>query len=153
MISTSVDFYNYVGDLRKIDKPIGTRLKQASVYLSETCDVLTPRFSMHYDETAIKNYNYCYISDWGRYYYITDWSTDSAGKMYAQLSIDVLKTYASQILASKVNVIRNQSVGMTHTVDDKYPLYDVLNDIQVKPLNGSKPLVNASSYSILLGVM
>ena len=153
MISTSVDFYSYVGDLRVVNKNIGNVLKQGKVYLDNNCDVLTPSFSMTYSETAIKTYNYCYISDWGRYYYITGWSTDSAGKMYAQLSIDVLKTYASQILASKVNVIRNQAIGMTHTVDDKYPLYDVLNDIQVKPLTGTKPLVNASGYNILLGVM
>lgn len=153
-LTTNIKFYSYTGDMRKVDKSIGNFLYQCDAYLNTSCDILTPEFSIGYSDTAVQSYNYAYIDAWKRYYYITDWRTDSGGKLNVKLSIDVLKTYASQILASDVNVVRNENVGMTHVVDDKYPLYQELNDVDIKILtNGAKPLLKTTDYTILLGVM
>ena len=145
-LTTNVNFYKYTGDMRKINKGIGSHLYAYNVYLNNDCDILTPEFSVPYSDTFVQECNYAYIDAWKRFYYITDMRTDSAGKLYVKMSIDVLKTYATQILASDVNVIRNQVGGMTHVIDDKYPLYPELNDIQIVQLNNvTKPLTRTSN--------
>lgn len=151
-IGTTVKFYNYTGDTRVISKTLTNESQNTTVYLSNNCNIAYPSISLPYNSTWLA-YNYCYITDWNRYYYISEWSTDSAGKLYANLAIDVLKTYATDLLGCPVTVVRSQSVGMNHIVDDKYPLFPDLCNINVIELVPDKPLRKASGNNILLGVL
>ena len=154
MTGTSVSFYNFTGDEREINKEIGNSLTTATVYLSENCSISNPDFTLPYDASYMTNYNYCYISDWGRYYYISNWETERGGKMRAYLIIDPLYTFRNDILKSDVTVIRSESAGMTHIVDNKYPLFPDLCNTNIKVLdNGTKTLERLSGYTILLGVL
>ena len=152
-LTTNIKFYSYTGDMRKINKDIGQHLHECNAYLNNECNILAPEISIPYTDTFVQGCNYAYIDAWGRYYYITDFRTDSAGKLYVKMSIDVLKTYATDLLGCPVTVIRSQSVGMNHIVDDKYPLFPDLCNINVIELVPDKPLRKASGNNILLGVL
>lgn len=71
-------------------------------------------FSMTFDfgsigNTKIPEYNYAYIEDFKRYYYITDWVFVS-GMWRGALTVDVLATYKTQILNSYQFVARAEQV-------------------------------------------
>ena len=65
-------------------------------------------------------YNYAYIPDFSRYYYITDW-VFIGGLWRASLTVDVLATYKAQILASSQYVARAASEKLEGLIDSAYP--------------------------------
>ena len=77
-------------------------------------------------------YNYCYLPDFQRYYFVNDW-TFSGRHWIASLSIDVLGTYKSQIGASSLYVLRSASHSNGRVTDNKYPViakpYTYIDDI------------------------
>ena len=60
---------------------------------------------------SISDYNYAYIPQCHRYYYINDIIALSGGRVKLLLSVDVLKSYASDILASTQLVTRQKNQG------------------------------------------
>ena len=66
-------------------------------------------------------YNYAYISDFGRYYYVNDWKFDR-GLWYASLTVDVLATYKTQIGSTPMYVLRASQQKNGAIRDNLYPL-------------------------------
>ena len=60
---------------------------------------------------TISDYNYAYIPQCHRYYYINDIIALSGGRVKLLLTVDVLKTYASDILASTQLVTHQKNKG------------------------------------------
>ena len=65
-------------------------------------------------------YNYCYIADFGRYYFIDNW-TWSGPAVIASLTVDVLATYKTQIGAQSLYVTRSASNYDPEIIDTTYP--------------------------------
>lgn len=111
-------------DVRKVDK--WTRNNdgtEKTIYLTDNVNILYPRVILDYDSSVLTSgYNYCYIPDFKRYYYITALSCDSGKKIILDLSIDYLNTYKAAILSAPVNVIRSQSAGITYCSDERLPV-------------------------------
>lgn len=59
----------------------------------------------------ISDYNYCHIPQCHRYYYINDIIALSGGRVKLVLTVDVLNTYANDILASTQLVTRQKNAG------------------------------------------
>ena len=68
----------------------------------------------------ISNYNYAYIPQCQRYYYINDIIALSGGRVKLVLTVDVLKTYASDILASKQLITAEKDIGKMYLSDAKW---------------------------------
>ena len=88
------------------------------------------------DGTKIKNpmeFNYCYIPDFGRYYFVRSWSW-ILGRWECSLEIDVLATFKAQIGDTTTYVLRAASNYDPDIVDTKYPTKaeDARNPYQVK---------------------
>ena len=66
---------------------------------------------------SISDYNYAYIPQCHRYYYINDIIALSGGRVKLVLTVDVLKSYASDILASTQLVIRQKNKGKMYLAD------------------------------------
>ena len=60
---------------------------------------------------SISDYNYAYIPQCHRYYYINDIIALSGGRVKLLLTVDLLKTYASDILASKQLITAEKDIG------------------------------------------
>ena len=60
---------------------------------------------------SISDYNYCHIPQCHRYYYINDIIALSGGRVKLVLTVDVLKSYASDILNSTQLVTRQKNQG------------------------------------------
>ena len=123
-------FYQSPDDPKKVDKTMnivgsGEATLQATVNnTDDTVSLLSPGFivasnTTYYSATHI----YCSAMG-GRYYYINNITLLTGGKMLIHCSIDVLKTYAAQIMACKGTIIRSESVGQpTLIADSKLPVY------------------------------
>ena len=66
---------------------------------------------------SISDYNYAHIPQCHRYYYINDIIALSGGRVKLLLSVDVLKSYASDILASKQLRTAEKDIGKMYLSD------------------------------------
>ena len=65
-------------------------------------------------------YNYCYITNWTKYYFITNWTWEN-GLWRADLSEDLLSTFKTQLLAQSFYVLRSASLYDGQITDTFYP--------------------------------
>lgn len=70
--------------------------------------------------TAAPGYNYCYISNFSRYYWITEWIWNN-GLWEASLKCDVLATYKSVIGDTSLYALRAANSYDGSIVDNLYP--------------------------------
>lgn len=70
----------------------------------------------------IMSANYCYISDFGRYYFITDKQCDSNGLWTISLKVDVLESFKNDIYNLKGIVQRQKNNYNMYLVDPKIPV-------------------------------
>lgn len=154
--------YNYSGDPRVVNKniptydPNGTNVFDA--YMNTPCDILNPVMTINYNSNLVSGtnpWNYVYIPDWGRYYYVTDYTTDKGGKITVSMSVDVLYTYRDAIKASDVTVVRWSGAGINYVKDKKLPLWQTRTRkkaINLTPIAGGGYLP-ASDGNILIGLI
>ena len=74
----------------------------------------------------IKNYtggNYCYISDFKRYYYIDDVGVLKGGVYQLHCSVDVLKSYATEL--ENADYFSND--GVLHLIDNEIDFMEIYN--------------------------
>ena len=69
---------------------------------------------------TISDYNYAHIPQCHRYYYINDVIALSGGRVKLVLTVDVLKTYASDILASKQLITAEKDIGKMYLSDAQW---------------------------------
>lgn len=78
---------------------VGTLRAQSSV--------MSPTFTIQ--DTSVVGYNYCYIPDFGRWYYINGIDALRANLYELSLGIDVLMTYATDIRNNTAIIDRTQN--------------------------------------------
>lgn len=74
-----------------------------SGYLRSECSVLQPVIVIEMTGNAITQYNYCYIPEFGRYYFINNIESVRTNVWRIYCNVDVLMSYSQQIL--NLNVI------------------------------------------------
>lgn len=82
--------------------------KQLSGELRNQTSVLNPSIRIESADN-ISTYNYAYISEFGRYYYITDITSVRTNCWTISLRCDVLMSYSDQIKAITGVVVRQES--------------------------------------------
>lgn len=88
----------------------------------EDIDIMKPVISLRLAVgNAPETRNYAYIPSFNRYYFVDSW-TYSNGLWNAELSVDVMGTYKSQIGSSSVYVLRSSSEYDLEMVDNYYPI-------------------------------
>lgn len=99
-------------------------ITQPGYYEGDIKDDFSPlSFTMTFNRAlanaTVPKYNYAYIADFGRYYYVTDWIFVK-GLWRAAFTVDVLATYKDQILASRQFVTRASSAHNGGIIDTVY---------------------------------
>lgn len=114
----TISLYQCADDSRKMNKTL-TAERSYNVQLKNDTDVTAPVFLL--SSPLPPNYNYGYIPDFKRYYFIES-SSITVGKMYEiSLKCDVLMTYKSEISQSAVIVRRSSNKG-NKLIPDNIPL-------------------------------
>lgn len=86
---------------------------------NDEVDILNPSIVIHL--TSYPDYNYCYIPQLNRYYFITDIKCFRNDLYILQLHIDVLFTYNTDIRKQSGLILRNENLGDTTLIDDRRP--------------------------------
>ena len=90
------------------------------------------------------DFNYCYISDFDRYYFVKSITLLTGQRVQIDLTIDVLMTYKEEIKKLTVNVLRYENIEPTYLTDSRIPLY---SDTVQKVIEFSENIFNLESPS------
>lgn len=132
----------------------------ANCILMDDTSIMNPTLKVHWPVNAAPHhYNYCYISDFSRYYFVTD-VTSSQGFWYFSMTCDVLASYKTTIGSSQHYVLRAASASDEYLIDTSYItkasessyknmgiVYDGGTSI------GSDPFGWANGHSYVMGVI
>ena len=91
----TIKLYKYHGDNRKIEKSIELVQTISNATVVEIMDIINPVIILEVDQTfaSVISFNYIYIQDLKRYYYVNNIEIMSNGYIKIQCHVDVLKTY------------------------------------------------------------
>ena len=118
----NVTLYNYSGDRRQLSKYLGTAIATVTILaITDTTNIIRPTIII---DTRAFNFNYVYIPDFGRYYYVDNIQLLNGQRIALQLSCDVLMSHANTIRSSQCIADRSSSHVNVHLVDRTIPSRD-----------------------------
>jgi len=115
-----VDFYNFSKKSNSTKRPTSPALATFDCVLKDSCSVIDPVVMLEAGLLNRPAFNYAYIPDFQRYYFITDWVFNRR-LWVASLSCDVLATYKPTIGAMNLYILRSSAQFNGRVVDNKYP--------------------------------
>lgn len=80
--------------------------------LRDATNIINPVILIELNE--IGYYNYCYISNFNRYYFITDITVIRTGLFAIYLMVDVLESFKTEIKNLSVILLNTQNVGINN---------------------------------------
>lgn len=116
-----VKFYKSENAPNDADKVLSGEITKNNVHPVHPCNILQPTLEID-TSTALYSYNYAYIPDFGKYYFMSPPTLTTGGKMIVQLNVDVLKTYADSIRQCPATILRNERVPVNACIDSKLPV-------------------------------
>lgn len=105
-----------------IDKTVTIVADYTGAVARVNLSVENPVLILEESVANIMSANYCYISDFGRYYYITDKTADVNGVWTISLKVDVLESFKNDIYQLKGIVQRQKDNYNMYLKDDKIPV-------------------------------
>ena len=124
--------------------------------------IISPTIELSLGYSTAPDFNYAYIPNFGRYYYVGEWTYNDA-LWTAQLEVDALATYRTEIGSENLYALRtsNSSLYDGRIVDNLYPTKagctfnktaytspwaDVTNGVFMVGIVGTSPEYGAISY-------
>ena len=136
----NVILYNNKSDKRNLNKNL-SEIKTVSATAKGEINIISPTLILDYFST---DFNYCYISDFNRYYFVNSITLLSGHRLQLDLSIDVLMTYKEEIKNLRVNVLRYENIEPTFLTDSRIPLF---SDTTQKVIEFPENIFNLESPS------
>ena len=112
--------------------------------------MIDPEIIIQYDKPP--DFNYCYIANFGRYYYVENIVSMRQNLWRVRLRCDVLMTYKTQILNLTARIARQQYTYSYRQIDSEIPF---TNDpeITVQDIPNNLNLGKPNNENILLTVV
>lgn len=117
IIVFTATFYRNASDKNVMYKNI-TQITSATFTPTGSVNIFTPAITVDYDSNILTA-NYMYISAFNRYYYVNNVSLQIGKKMLITGYVDVLMSFANDIMTAFVNVCRAQNPANRDLADDK----------------------------------
>ena len=126
-MSTSVQLGSITQDQRTVVKNFTASTTRQCNFYGEF-DLYSPVVKIEYDEDVF-TYNYAYLPNLHRYYFITSIKGNPGETLYLQLREDVLMTFRTQILGLTCEVVRSSTSQAKFLNDNQMP---IKADLQVQ---------------------
>lgn len=140
-----IQLFNNKSDNRCIRKELINGLSVTGS-LRESCDVITPVINFECD--TLMKYNYAYIPDFRRYYFITKFTNVANNVWEVEFKVDPLMSFKGDILALSVvvdkqsdKIIGDEYIDDGSLVTDNYTFKEIYNY--------SKGFNNESQYILI----
>ena len=124
----NITFYKNSSEKEKIGKSLSSGLT-LSGNLRDECSITSP--SILVEATSLVDYNYCYIPEFKRYYFISDITSVRNNLWRVSLKCDVLESFKSDILNSSCIVNKQQNQSYSNNIDDGSYINRVDNFIEI----------------------
>lgn len=124
----NITFYKNSSEKNKIGKSLSSGLT-LSGNLRDECSITSP--SILVEATSLVDYNYCYIPEFKRYYFISDITSVRNNLWRVSLKCDVLESFKSDILNSSCIVKKQQNQSYSNNIDDGSYINRVDNFIEI----------------------
>ena len=134
-MSVHITLYKNESPENYVTKNLSSPLAFEGTFRGE-CGVLYPVFTIETD-TNLSEYNYCYIQELNRYYYISDIvvETDKLWRIYC--SVDVLHTYSAQIRQHEAIIAKQEKKWNLYLNDgETFKVYQNSKIVQKTFANG-----------------
>lgn len=115
-MSINARFYKFTKTVDSTERPSGNGTVFA-ITLKDAVSVVAPVIEL---STDAFDFNYCYIPSFGRYYFVQRCIILNNNRMEYHLTVDVLATYRTEILASSLYVLRSASSYNNYLIDDTW---------------------------------
>ena len=110
-----IEFYKNSSEKNKIGKSISNKLTLGG-NLHDECSVISPTILVEHSNLA--GYNYAYIPEFNRYYFITEITSVRNNLWRISLKVDVLESFKTDILNLNCIVDKQQNQSYSNNIDD-----------------------------------
>ena len=136
--------YNNTSERNALRKTL-TNVTTYTGVLKDNCSVINPTFVLN--ETNPTGFNYAYIAEFARYYYIVDVVNTSNDIWEITLMCDVLMSFATDILSSNAIIENTESNGITNYLESE--IYQALVKTKTDILEFPNGLLNSGEYILI----
>ena len=142
-MALEIDLYKCTAERNKVNKSsdVGTAISFTSCNLKSPTSVIDPVIMLE-TTSDVWQYNYMYIRDLARYYFINDIIFVRTGLYEIHCHVDVLYTYKTEISGLSAAISRNESLYNNLIVDERRPL---LNDTDFTILSAASEMFTVPS--------
>lgn len=110
-----IKFYKNSSEKNKIGKSLSSELT-LNGNLRDECSITSP--SILVEANSLVDYNYCYIPEFKRYYFISDITSVRNNLWRVSLKCDVLESFKKDILNLRCIVDKQQNQSYSNNIDD-----------------------------------
>lgn len=143
----TIKTYRFLGDSRKVDKTLHDVSTYSNAVIVGDMSIQNPTISLQLDSfTDVINFNYIYIPELRRYYYVVDSTIREDGFVQLKCKVDVLKSFKADILASTQYVERQQN-KCTYQLPDN--LYNIKSNRNLTIKNFGNEIIKPNNLFIL----
>lgn len=114
----NIEFYTIQDDARKIVKTLGTATTVSGTLRAE-CSMLNP--IIEFEFAGAPEFNYVYIPDFNRYYYITNIESTYNGLWRIHMHVDVLMSWKDELLNTTMIANRQENLINYYLNDNQIP--------------------------------
>lgn len=154
-MAINVTFYTFAKKANSTAQPSGGT--SYSCVIKSASSVLSPEIILDVGTGSRPDYNYAYIPDYGRYYWVREWTWIENRLWAGSLEVDVLATYKSEIGSENLYVLRSSAAYDGNIIDTLYPFksnsgFTKTSGINPFFFNVSDTTVNVAAGTYVLGV-
>lgn len=127
-MSISIAFYSNASEKNVVDKNIISQFQTSTVDLKDSCSVTDPVLIVNVTSTntiqkLIRAVNYCYITDFRRYYYVTNITILRNAVFEVSCHVDVLMSYKDSIRSNTAIILRQENNFNLYLNDGVFKCY------------------------------
>lgn len=145
----TVTLYNNSSAYNVLHKSFGQAIASVTATVKGSCSVDNPTLLINYQTAA--SFNYFYVSDWGRYYRVTNRLLVQGEHMMISGQSDPVASFASGIADLDVYAARCEDLTV-RSPELADPAIPTESDMQLDKVIGDKVIGDGSGY-IVLGVV
>lgn len=121
-----IKLYINNSDPKAINKSLTNEIILSDAIARDPVDIVNPIIEYEGDNTTIAAYNYAYIQDYNRYYFIEP-QNDSYNLNTLRLRCDVLASARDYLLSRYATITRNERLYNAYINDPDFPSYAYTN--------------------------
>ena len=131
----NIDFYKYQGEKVVINKPVENPTRIMGLFM-QPFNFMNPDVKVRFPGNF--NFNYCFIPELNKYYFVDSVEIEGTNVFKISLSLDVLKTYETEILNSTALIVSRET-GANPFLSNRENIYTITPNFEQLNFSNETP--------------